>query len=125
MFKRLLGWLRRKSPATATKPPSTWDINQALRWAYQTGWQNSEKQKPPVVYHRFCEKHQLRLQELQPGVFVCPMCRLHVYPHTDPLLAILTQRPFFAYREALHPHQAAGPQTEQHRAMQYPQMNSG
>ena len=121
MFKRLFGWLRHK-PAPM-KPPSTWDINQALRWAYQTGWQNSEKQKPPIVYHRFCEKHQLRLQEMQPGVFVCPSCRLQAYPHTDPLLAILTQRPFFAYREALHP--TAGPQTEQHRATQYPQMKSG
>lgn len=112
-LRRLRGWLRRKPPATATKPPSMLDINQALKWAYQTGVANGEKHQPPIVYARFCEEHQMRLHELQPGVFLCPICRHKAYPQqdTDPLL---TKRPFLAYREATH--HRPGPSTELHRA---------
>ena len=51
------------------------DIGQALQFMLHTGKEIGRQERQPIVYAASCKRHEIPLQEVQPGVFLCPWCQ--------------------------------------------------
>lgn len=75
-------------------------------------WENA------VIYAAHCEKHAVKLREVQQGVFVCTFCQelaiREIERQTGP---IINERPLFAYLREQH--QQIGTETERYRAVKW------
>ncbi len=55
---------------------TAYDHEKALRGMYRLGKQAGRNEQPPVVYQQACAQHGTRLENIAPGIFICPTCRM-------------------------------------------------
>lgn len=99
ILHHLLGTPFADPPLQLPAPRASYDHEKALREMLHKGISIGVKQSA-VVYTCFCERHNIRLHETLPGVFVCMMCQTGpmqpVQQTTEPLQE---KRPLLTYLE--------------------------
>lgn len=109
----LLPWWKRQlyrllgtpfaDPPLQLPAPKNYNHEKALRDQLRKGISIGESHLPPIVYSCFCERHNIRLHETLPGVFVCMMCQTGpMQPITEPVQPAHPR--LLSYLEQKNPH---------------------
>ena len=101
-WKRLLYGLLGKPfadpPLQIAAPKDYYNHEQALRDMLHKGISIGAKNSA-IVYTCFCERHNIRLHEVMPGVFVCLLCQTGPMQQVATTEPLQQKRPLLAYLE--------------------------
>jgi hypothetical protein len=129
-WKRLLYGIFGKpfaDPPLQLPQRSSYSHEQALRDMLHKGISIGVKQSS-IVYTCFCERHNIRLHEAMPGVFVCLLCQTGPIPlqqSTDPLQPAHPQLLAYLEKKDQEKKRNPGTSTKEFRAVHLQRVRQG